>query len=354
MPNGSLGVTVCPSTSPDLTQIFNTTLYPISLTTTLPYIILLGVALSLVVILGVIAVFNFITLTTRMSHYDHELKYAIFWNVSLFFAVSIVYFLMIVFLRAAIICQLMAEMMLAFAVYQFLNLIMIMHGGKAAMLTHISGVVVSVFPLCWCRWCIRRAVNKRRLIVYNILIAQMVVVVPGVDFLGIIIFTEDATWYNFHAPFSPTSAYLYLNILRIFSFFIGNSSLMRMVQSNWKYFSGTHFLSKFLLLHTVLNSVFTLRLILSFFVTVNVINCKPPFTAVDVANQIHSFMTISFMLIASIVARIVYISYSGVRMEETHRVVIETRDVIEKSVIEHHRKGTVCETEPFFSNYAAN
>ena len=338
---------VCPTTTPDLDQIFNTTIYPISLDTTLPYIILLAIALSLVVIMGVIAVLNFITLLTSMNNYDHELKYSIFWNVSLFFAVSIVYLLMIVFLRAAIVCQLMAEVMLAFAVYQFLNLIVIMHGGKTAMLTHIDGTVVTVFPLCWCHWCLHRSVNKRRLVVYNILIAQMVVVVPGVDFLGIIIFTEDPTWYNFHAPLSPATAYLYLNILRIFSFFIGNSSLMRMVQSNWKYFSGTHFLSKFLLLHTVLHSVFTLRLVLNLFVTFRVIDCHPPFTATDITNLIHSFITISLMLIAAVIARLVYISYPGVRMEETHRVALHTKDIIEKSVIDYHRKDTFYETDPF-------
>ena len=351
MANNSI---VCPSLTPDLIDIFNTTLYPISLDTTLPYIILLATAFSLVLIIGIISVFNFITLITRMSHYDHELKYAIFWNVSLFFAISIVYLLMILFLRAAIICQLMAEMMLAFAVYQFLNLIMIMHGGKAAMLTHINGTVVSIFPLCWCRWCIRRTVNKRRLIVYNILIAQMVVVVPGVDFLGIIIFTENQSWYDFHSPFSPDTAYLYLNILRILSFVIGNSSLMRMVQANWSYFGGTHFLAKFLLLHTVLNTVFILRVFLGFFVTVKVINCHPPFTAVDISNQIHSFMTISLMLISSIIARLVYISYPGVRMEETHRIAIETKDIIERSVIGFIRKESLLETDPFVTPYTSN
>eukprot|EP00800_Vazella_pourtalesii_P007371 TRINITY_DN19859_c0_g1_i1.p1 TRINITY_DN19859_c0_g1~~TRINITY_DN19859_c0_g1_i1.p1 ORF type:complete len:352 (+),score=46.32 TRINITY_DN19859_c0_g1_i1:22-1077(+) len=350
----SFNVTLCPANSLGLTEIFNTTLYPITSQTTLPYLILLVIAFILVSANCILAVLNFLTLLTAMKEYDHELKYAIFWNTSLFTAVSIVYLLMLIFLRAAIICQLLAEMMLAFAVYQFLNLLMIMHGGKAAMHHNITGTIVTFCPLCWCFWCKRRRINSRNLIVYNILIAQMVVVVPGVDFLGIIIFTENQSWYDYLNPFSPRSAYLYLNLLRIASFMLGNSSLTRMVQANWFHFKGTRLLTKYLLLIIVLNAVFILRIIISFLGKVNLFKCSQVFTLIDVTNQVHAFICIIIMLIAGVTARLIYITFPGRRMLETHQAALQTKDLIEKSVIVQNPKDIQSETEPFVTPYGYN
>ncbi|KAI6653248.1 hypothetical protein LOD99_3773 [Oopsacas minuta] len=345
---------ICPSESLGLTEIFNTTLHPITIDTTLPYIILICIAFTFVTANCILAVFNFVTLVSRMNDYDLELKYAIFWNLSLFTSVSIVYLLMLIFLRAAIICQLLAEMMLAFAVYQFLNLLMIMHGGKAAMIHNITGTIVTLFPLCWCYWCKRRRVESRNLIVYNILIAQMVVVVPGVDFLGIVIYTENPSWYNYEEPFSPYSAYLYLNLFRVISFMAGNSSLTRMVQANWYYLKGTRLLTKYILLILVLNSVFIFRLLISFLGKISLIKCTATFPLIDIMNQIHAFSTILIMLIAGIIARLVYITFPGSRMLETHRVAVQTKDIIEKSVNVQYPKDVTSEEDPFVTPYGPN
>ena len=347
----NINVTICPENTLGLTDIFNMTLHPITPQTTLPYLILLIISSVIVCANCILAVFNFYSLLGRMNQYDHELKYAIFWNTSLFTAVSVVYLLMLIFLRAAIICQLLAEMMLAFAVYQFLNLIMIMHGGKAAMLHNITGTIVTYCPLCWCYWCKRRRINSRHLIVYNILIAQMVVVVPGIDFLGIIIFTENPTWYDYLHPFSPFSAYLYLNLLRIVSFMLGNSSLTRMVQANWFHFKGTRLLTKYVLLIIVLNTVFILRIIISFLGNINLIKCNQVFMLIDVTNQIHAFICIIIMLFAGVTARLVYITFPGRRMLETHRAALQTKDLIEKSVLVQNPKDAQTENDPFVTPY---
>ena len=347
----SFNITDCPAESPSLTDMFNTTLYPITSQSTLPYLILLILSLIIVCANCVLVTFNFYSLLSRMKQYDHELKYAIFWNTSLFTAVSVVYLLMLIFLKAAIICQLLAEMMLAFAVYQFLNLLMIMHGGKAAMLHNITGTIVTYCPTCWCFWCKRRRINSRHLIMYNILIAQMVVVVPGVDFLGIIIYTENSVWYDYLNPLSLYSAYLYLNLLRIFSFVLGNSSLTRMVQANWFHFKGTRLLTKYCLLIIVLNTVFILRFLLSILGKIGLIKCSQVFTLIDTTNQIHAFISIIIMLIAGITARLVYITFPGKRMLDLHLTALQTKGLIQKSVIIQNPKDVQSEHEPFVTPY---
>ena len=344
----------CPTSTPDLAQIFNTTANPITPEFTLPYVILLSISLCIVIANAILTLANLYSLLFQMKSYNDDFKYAVFWNVSLFFAVSVAFLLMLIFMRAAVICQLLAEMMLAFGVYQFLNFLIISYGGKESMGSKLDGTLVGIFPcFCFCPNCPKtRRITRRKLNVYNILIAQMVIVVPGVDFLGIIIFTENSSYYDLHHPFSFKNAYFYLNLIRIISFILGNSSLTRVVQANWVYLKGTRLCTKLVLVIVVLNSVFMLRLFISLFTTLDVIKCHPPFTNIDVGNQIHAFLVIVIMFFAGIIARLVYISFPGERMEDICMSANQTLDVLQKTVMVQNADAEYTGERAFLTPYS--
>lgn len=269
--------------------------------------VLLGLATIAYAVLLVVFV-DTVKHVIRYCHIQHKETTAIV--LSVYPVLGLCSYLGLLFQKANLFLDAVAQLWFAFCMYQFLTLTLKYFGGETRFVAKSEGTVLPwrgppccCWPCCACL-CPKETVNKRQIKFVKILVMQHTWVQLILSILGLTLWLEG--WYV-HMSMRPDNAYIYLYIVSISSFIFGLWAFIVGFKASLRQLQEFHYTPKIVTFQLCLVFLRLQGLIVnSILVPTGAIPCLPPFSPRVFANVILNSLLLGQLLILVIVARHYY------------------------------------------------